>query len=406
MIGDVTPAEWSHETDRDTGRKLTRLTDGASNAYPLYYFTPSVTPDGRHIVVHSERSGEVQLYRIDLRTGEVGQLTDGHTKEAGWAVWCEAHLDGIYNHLSALHPASGDVWYFEADEIRATNVADFRNRRVAKLPPGRMPIGQSAFSPDGRWFAYIHADEVAYRALLAERETRTKAGRFHWDPDHHRWFRNAISSILAVIETTTGVEREVISTDYHFHHVLFVDNRTMLINHPKGVAGMWLVDLDGSNVRHVRPETAVGAHGAMVVHQVVTARGVAYEAVNYRAPSGRETWLGMYDPASDGFTEALLPAEGYVHVGFDPAGRFDFVENSGREHTILAVHPGETPGAPLHTTLLRKLSSPDHDDQRFHAHPFLAADRRRLYFTDFSPKGFAQVCALDVADLVAETDEG
>ncbi len=69
MIGDITPAEWSTETDPETGRTRRRLTDGASNSYPLYYCTPSVTPDGRYFVFHSERSGEVQLYRLDLATG-------------------------------------------------------------------------------------------------------------------------------------------------------------------------------------------------------------------------------------------------------------------------------------------------------------------------------------------------
>jgi len=48
--------------------------------------------------------------------------------------------------------------------------------------------------------------------------------------------------------------------------------------------------------------------------------------------------------------------------------------------------------------------SPDHDDQRHHAHPFLARDRQRLYFTDWSPSGHAQICALDVADLAASAD--
>ena len=36
----------------------------------------------------------------------------------------------------------------------------------------------------------------------------------------------------------------------------------------------------------------------------------------------------------------------------------------------------------------------------------LAADRKRLYFTDWSPEGFAQVCAMDIADLVAAADRG
>ena len=404
MIGDISPAEWSHERDPETGRTLTRLTAGSSNSYPLYYFTPSVTPDGRHFVFHSERSGEVQLYRLDLTSGEIGQLTDGHTKDSGWAVWCDWHLDGIYNHLSALHPSNGEVWYFQDDEIRATNTASFANRPVAKLPQGRMSIGQSAFSPDGRWFAYIHADEGAYRALLADREARTKAGLFHWTPDHHGSFRNAIGSTLAIVDTATGVEHEVITTDYHFHHVLFVDNDTMLINHPKGVAGMWVVKRDGTGVRHLRAETALGAHGAMVNHQVITERGIAYEAVAYYPDGGRDTWLGCYDPTHHTFSERLLPTDGYVHVGFDPAGRFDFVENSGKQHTLMTVHPGANRDMPLVTKVLRRLSSPDHDDQRFHAHPFLAADRRQLYFTDWSPQQHAQICALDVADLVAAAD--
>jgi hypothetical protein len=403
MIGDVTPAEWATETDPDTGRTVTRLTDGRSNSYALYYFVPSVTPDGRYLVFHSERSGEVQLYRLDLASGEIGQLTDGHTRDSGWAVWCEWHVDGIYTHLSAIHPITGEVWYFQDDDIRATNVASFANRRVGNLPPGRMPIGQAAFSPNGKWFGYIHADAASYTALLRDREARTKAGTFSWDREHHTSFRNAVSSTLVLVDTATGAQRNVITTDFHFHHVLFVDNKTILLNHPKECAGMWVIGTDGGMIRHLRPADAPGAHGAMVNHQVITERGIAYESVVY-FPGGRETYFGMYDPATDRFTEALLPADGYVHVGFDPAGRFEFAESAGETHKLLAVH--HQPDGSLTTSLLRRLSSPAHDDQRHHAHPFLAADRKRLYFTDWSPEGFAQVCAMDIADLVAAADRG
>jgi hypothetical protein len=91
-----------------------------------------------------------------------------------------------------------------------------------------------------------------------------------------------------------------------------------------------------------------------------------------------------------------------VHVGYDPQGRFEFAESAGDRHELLAVH--HAPGGQLSTSLLRRLSSPAHDDQRHHAHPFLAKDRRKLYFTDWSPEGFAQVCTMDVADLVATAD--
>lgn len=399
MIGTITAPEWRAESDPDTGRKVTRLTDGRSNSFALYYFTPSVTPDGRHLVFHSERSGEVQLYRLDLKTGEIGQLTNGHTRDAGWAIWCEWHLDGIYNHLSAIHPTTGEVYYFQDDQIRSTNVATFANRVVTKLPPEQMPIGQSAFSPDGRWFAYIHTDEAKFRSLLAQREIDTRAGRFHWDPDHHHIFRNALGATLALVDTKTGEQRTVIAADFHFHHVLFVDNETMLVNHPKNCAGMWVIKRDGSGVRHLRPAGAPGAHGVAVNHQVVTERGIAYEATGDDASGKRVTWFGKYDTKTDAFEEGLVPIDGYAHTGFDPAGRFDFIENAGARHEIFSIHQARRPGGPLEIQLLRRLSSPAHDDQRHHGHPFLSPDRRTMYFTDWSTEGFAQICAMDVADL-------
>ena len=136
-------------------------------------------------------------------------------------------------------------------------------------------------------------------------------------------------------------------------------------------------------------------------HQVVTERGIAYEATGEDAAGNRMTWFGKYDPRSDTFEEGRVPIDGYAHTGFDPAGRFDFIENAGARHEIFSVHPARTNGGPLEIKLLRRLSSPAHDDQRHHGHPFLSPDRRTMYFTDWSAAGFDQICALDVADLTA-----
>ena len=109
-IGVITPGEWTTLTDEATGRTLHRLTSAPANSYPLYYFIPSITPDNRYLVFHSERSGWVQLYRLDLASGEIGQLSDGRTRDAGWAIWCEPRLRGIYNHLSALNGVRNEVY--------------------------------------------------------------------------------------------------------------------------------------------------------------------------------------------------------------------------------------------------------------------------------------------------------
>lgn len=399
MIGARSASERHAFVDPQTGRRVVQLTGAAANSYPLYYFTPSITRDSRFLVFHSERSGWVQLYRLDLATGEIGQLTDGRTLESGWAIWCEWHLRGIYNHLSALHPATDEVFYFQEDEIRSTQVATFHNRLVARLPEGHMPIGQSAFTPDGSLFAFVHVDAARYRALLRDREALTNMGLFDWGRDHHR-FRDTVPTTCSVVDTATGEVRPVVDTGFHFHHVLFTDDRTLLINHPQGRAGMWTVDIGSGATEHLRPGSAPGAHGADVVHQVVTERGIAYEAVGTTADGTPTAYLGNYDPATATFTEHLLPVSGYVHVGRDPAGRFAFVEHAATTHELLSVHPGPEPAAAAEVRLLRTLRSPFHDHQRHHAHPFLSPDRATLYFTDSSVDGFSQVHALSVGDLV------
>ncbi|MDA0989319.1 MAG: hypothetical protein O3A51_01030 [Verrucomicrobia bacterium] len=370
---------------------MTQYTSVKAHDYPLYYFIPSHTADGRHLVFHSERSGWVQLYRLDLQAGAITQLTDGRTRDAGWAVWCEPRLRGIYNHLSALNTVTNEVYYFADDRIWRTHVETLDHGVVGELND-RLPIGQAAFSPDGRHFAYIHTDRQLFRDAFADRESRINMGQWRPRDDHQPW-RNGIACTVSLIDTTTGTAREVLELDYHVHHVVFLDDNTLLLNHPKNTNGMWTMSLEGSNIRQRRPENANGTS----CHQSITAKGIYYETSGHRA-EGRVVYVGRYDPTTDLYDEIQLNDVGYVHIGHDPAGHFLFYEDQrGDHHELASLHFPHDPARREQRTITKL--APAGKGQRFHAHPFLGPDRRRLFYTDVVD-GFAHIHSIDVDDLV------
>jgi hypothetical protein len=220
-----------------------------------------------------------------------------------------------------------------------------------------------------------------------------------WTLADHDFMRSDMGIIaLDTIDTRTGQRERVIENNFHFHHVLFLNNDTLLINHPKRGNGMWMVKRDGTGVRELRPASAPNAHNAAICHQVITANGIYYEA-NGRDGDEAKMYLGRYDPATDTFAEIPLPGLGYCHTGFDPAGRFLFIESAGKSHQLLSVHHPHD-AARRRLNLIRKLSDESRSGQRFHAHPFLTPDRNSMIFTDIADNGFGQIFRADVADLV------
>jgi len=400
-IGTTHPAEWRTTTDPQTGRALRQLTSAPAFSYPLYYFVDSITPDNHFLVFHSERSGWVQLYRLDLSSGEIVQLSDGHTLDSGWAIWCEQRVRGVYAHLAALNGVGREVWYFQDEELRATHLETLANRRVHDLH-GRVPIGQSGFSPDGRHFAFIHADRAQFAQALAERE----ALQVMRQPfDSQRW-RDAMPCTIGLIDTQTGAYRTVMDVPFHIHHAFFLDNDRLLINHVQDENGMWSVRIDGTGQRVLRPRDeghGAGGHGAgghgAICHNVITERGIFYEA-NDDVNGQRQVWIGRYNLTDDSFTETRLPGVGYVHTGRDPAGLVNFYENQmgTGAHQLLWVRNALDPER-QRVEVLRELT-PIVRGQRYHAHPFLGPERRWLYFVEVID-GFSQICALNVEDLTA-----
>jgi len=317
---------------------------------------------------------------MDLETGESVQLTEGRTLNSGWAMFCQWRLRGIYNHRSAFNRVKSEVYYFQDEELRATHLETLANRVVYRMT-GRLCIGQSDFSPDGRHFAFIHADRRVYTDVMTELEPvyNTRVISPNVPPP--------IPATIGMIDTETGKYSDILKLDYHVHHVLWVDDRRVLVNHLPDGLGMWITGIDGSGKRDLRAPAQQGR----INHQVVTPKGIFYDTTR--------RWVGRYDETSGAFEAAALPEiDGSLHIGFDPAGRFLFCEHQGSANRLVSLHfPHDPKRRQLKT--LRSMKPYFEPQQRYHAHPFLSPDRKWLFHTELLD-GYSQIAAIDVRDLV------
>ncbi len=383
----------------DGERKIWQLTNSSHRSYPLYYFSPTITKNGRYLVFHSERTTWIQLYRLDLLTGEITQLTNGKSLDCGWAMWCEWHLRGVSNHLSTLNLETNKVIYFDGAEIRAVHVESLADRPVGCVPSGRRSIGQTSCSPDGNKFLYLHVDDKSYVREVKRRESISNAGGAHIGDN---WRLEIGGTVLSEIDLRTGAERDVVTFENHVHHVIHRDNDVAILNHPKGHMGMILVDLKTSDFWVPRSPGVDGAVGE-ACHQVVTASGVYYEAYQEGHPGGSFS-LGRLGDDLRSYVEYSVSGLKGWHTGYDPDGRFVFldagiIEDSDR-HVLVAISSlAKEEGSGY--KILADLKTPfGIRGQRNHTHPLLTPDRKNIIYSDHDENGVTQIYKLDVSDLV------
>ena len=120
---------------------------------PGYDAEATVSPDGRYVVFTSTRSGDLELWRYDLSTGELLQLTDGlgydggafFSRDSQKIVWRASRPEGeeadVYRELLAqglVEPKALDLYVADADGQDV--------RRVTNLPGANWA---PFFHPDG-----------------------------------------------------------------------------------------------------------------------------------------------------------------------------------------------------------------------------------------------------------------
>jgi len=371
-IGRIYAPEWRDVQDLLTGRRVRQLTDSPAEEYHLYFYNRSVTPDGKYLIFFSERTGVSNLFRLDLESGLILQLTDAQPVRAEYWPFTEA-VRGVGCCLATIGNHGQEVFYFEGTDLFAVEIQSLKQRQVLCLPPDRRPSMLQA-NASGESLVFATWDE----SLFMERSQRVYAGEKF--PDE-RFFQETTSSILRV-DVITGQAEEILRKEkfwINHVHVNPRDRDLILFCHEYSELPdrMWLLNvLDGT----CAPIPGQGAD-EWYEHEFWSADG---QRVCFHGGSLHDHTLGFCGWCSaDGtsYTKAYHSTSGraYAHYNLHPDGQTMVTDGESQPGCISKVHLVN--GKQVFEMLCRHDSYAVGDEQRCHPHPSFTPDGRQVIFT-------------------------
>ena len=132
--GSVHPSELLEFEDQNTGTHVYQLTNDNTINHNLYFLTPSFTPDQKHLIFTSYRSGKANFYKIQYPDGDIVQLTNG---------------EEVHGYSGVIAKDGTELFYTEGDSIKAINLDTFEERVLAVFKDGS--LGECSVSADEKY---------------------------------------------------------------------------------------------------------------------------------------------------------------------------------------------------------------------------------------------------------------
>ena len=130
----VHSSELQEFQDTQTGAHIYQLTNDTSINHNLYFLTSSFTPDQAHLIFTSYRSGKPNFFKMEFPKGDIVQLTDA---------------DDIHGYSGVISKDGTELFYTQADTIKAIHLDTFEERVLAEFPDGG--LGECSVSADERF---------------------------------------------------------------------------------------------------------------------------------------------------------------------------------------------------------------------------------------------------------------
>ena len=140
--------------DKESGRKITRLTDYMGHSNHLYFTDPCWFNDGQSFVFTSDRGNHSNLFRYDLDSYTVTQLTDLHGKSIENERVFDHRPAGAYSTANQKH----DYWW--QNVLYELDVDTCEERAVYQAPPDKVLGIHGITSADGRYVCNMMRDNI------------------------------------------------------------------------------------------------------------------------------------------------------------------------------------------------------------------------------------------------------
>lgn len=376
--GDRTAAEWRDDEDRETGVRFRQLTNYRGNTHHLYFTNPGWYRDGKSLLLHSDRGGDVNLYGIDLESGELTQLTDvpsAPPPETGVRGGC-------------VNPRRDEAYFWRGPELRALDLVTFEERPLYTVPEGRVG-GNTTVTADGRYVCTSLNDDLR--------------GRFPLDLAHgyvgfyESWAAHPRSRI-ARIDVDRGGAEVVFEEDEWITHVNtspgLPDVITFCHEGPwqHVEQRIWGLDVSRGRTWPIRPQ----APGERVGHEYWFADGDHIGYQGWGTDGVHFYGSARYDDSDR--VEVPFP-HGSQHFH---SNDFELIAGDGnRAHPYLLLWQRRNGSFAGPKVVLRHGSSTQ--SQHVHVHPRFSADGRQLAYTS-DVAGYGNVYLVDTPGFEALPD--
>jgi oligogalacturonide lyase len=202
--GTVFDKDWRRFADPTTEFEVFRLTSPEYASQMPAYYTRSIGRHNGFMLFSCDRTGSLQAFRMDLKTGQCRQLTSA------------AALDG---ESVALMPDDRGFCFFDGPSLRQMTISSLRDREVYRVPEGWNRTAGASISSDG------------LRAALAE--------------------SNGTKCRLRLVSLARGTADTVAEADWEMTHPILHPRRAQVL-YRQGDEALWQVNTDGKQNRKLK----------------------------------------------------------------------------------------------------------------------------------------------------------